>query len=675
MGPRTGIRREPCAVCGMPVFLAEKLMISRTPYHRTCFRCARCGNQLTPGNYYETEEGQYCCETCPDEEETKSPSNPILHQAYNEAVVLKRDDESRKNLSLTGYQMSSLSDEEKTERILEKGIPLSTERKTPLDSLVAESISQSAQTRLDFMTKNLLTERRDDESGDSSSGDEDDQSAAESAETEEKAVCRTASSTPGGSFRNRRSPRGSPRRKKDGDGRVGAVETPFEVMVDRETIGPDVDNDRSGASVALVGKRERDHLNYMLDDRENDRIKRNFEAAGKVAIDDCRSESRLTGNDGSTDRQDTKDSLGPDIDDVADTSKCLSIVQRRLRIFETSQLEEEKISALSTEKGFEKRMKKSSTVCANDKDIPEETSRKNEGSRTVEKIGRSSMIEEIDRSSMIEEIDRSSMLEEIDRSSMLKEVDRSAMIEEIDRSSIIEEIDRSPMIEEKTSIDDKSARSVTANESAMSLPPIAPKRTAPELRKTGKLKKRDSEITVLNATGIDLSAEENYPKDLNPFGSDDEEIVEDNASDNLETSRTSKVSTNPFGSSDEDDDDGPKAVAPPRPAARNTAVGNKWRDETRNEIDEEAPTKRRLKAPQINLNPFWSDDDEDHETDDESGGHSLTSNTPVPKPRTIKYVEEIMNLPARLLLPFVISKLSKIKFTAFNELLILLILI
>lgn len=54
-------------MCGLPVFLAEKLVIARSPYHRTCFRCARCRNQLTPGNYYETEGGEFCCETCPDE--------------------------------------------------------------------------------------------------------------------------------------------------------------------------------------------------------------------------------------------------------------------------------------------------------------------------------------------------------------------------------------------------------------------------------------------------------------------------------------------------------------------------------------------------------------------------------------------------------------------------------
>jgi len=81
-------------------------MIACAPYHRTCFRCARCTNQLTPGNYYETEEGQYCCETCPDEEESAS-----VHHKYAEATTLLPGTEWEKD-----EPSRSLCDEEKTER-------------------------------------------------------------------------------------------------------------------------------------------------------------------------------------------------------------------------------------------------------------------------------------------------------------------------------------------------------------------------------------------------------------------------------------------------------------------------------------------------------------------------------------------------------------------------------
>ncbi|CAB0041581.1 unnamed protein product [Trichogramma brassicae] len=62
---RLGLKGESCTSCGLPVFLAEKLVINRQSYHRSCFRCARCCSQLTPGNYYTTNKGLYCCEICP----------------------------------------------------------------------------------------------------------------------------------------------------------------------------------------------------------------------------------------------------------------------------------------------------------------------------------------------------------------------------------------------------------------------------------------------------------------------------------------------------------------------------------------------------------------------------------------------------------------------------------
>lgn len=70
MSPVVGVpKREPCQKCGNPVFLAERLIIGRALYHRTCLRCARCNSQLTLGSFYETEmDGVFCCETCPDEE-------------------------------------------------------------------------------------------------------------------------------------------------------------------------------------------------------------------------------------------------------------------------------------------------------------------------------------------------------------------------------------------------------------------------------------------------------------------------------------------------------------------------------------------------------------------------------------------------------------------------------
>ncbi|XP_044734047.1 exonuclease 1-like isoform X2 [Chrysoperla carnea] len=95
-------RRDPCKKCGLPVFLAERLSVDNHLYHRTCFRCARCSHQLSLANYYETEDSEYCCETCPDEDDA-------FDQTDEKMATPEIDDYIQQNLLLT----QSLSDEEK----------------------------------------------------------------------------------------------------------------------------------------------------------------------------------------------------------------------------------------------------------------------------------------------------------------------------------------------------------------------------------------------------------------------------------------------------------------------------------------------------------------------------------------------------------------------------------
>ncbi|KAK6637734.1 hypothetical protein RUM44_008156 [Polyplax serrata] len=64
-------RLETCWSCRRPVFLAERLVAGGKLRHRTCFTCKRCGNQLNLVGYYETETGDFVCETCPDEEKER----------------------------------------------------------------------------------------------------------------------------------------------------------------------------------------------------------------------------------------------------------------------------------------------------------------------------------------------------------------------------------------------------------------------------------------------------------------------------------------------------------------------------------------------------------------------------------------------------------------------------
>lgn len=132
---------------------------------------------------------------------------------------------------------------------------------------------------------------------------------------------------------------------------------------------------------------------------------------------------------------------------------------------------------------------------------------------------------------------------------------------------------------------------------------------------------------VLTAKTIDLSDSKDYPEDLNPFKSDEEDSsVEDKRRIAIDSCRSDRVSTNPFDSEDEDVEE----LEPPKPAAR-SQIEN-WKASTGTPA-----TKRVLAAPQINLNPFWSDEEEEEErdSDEERRDRTLQGSAPVPKPRTI----------------------------------------
>lgn len=140
-------------------------------------------------------------------------------------------------------------------------------------------------------------------------------------------------------------------------------------------------------------------------------------------------------------------------------------------------------------------------------------------------------------------------------------------------------------------------------------------------------KSYENESNILTTRDIDLNNHKDYPEDLNPFKSDEEDsITESKVQTAIDSSRNSKVSTNPFDSEDEDVEE----LEPPKPAARSKL-------ETRRTVMETSVTKRILAAPQINLNPFWSDEEEEHDSD-ERQSTKPQGNVPVPKPRTIKYV-------------------------------------
>lgn len=83
-------RLETCWSCRRPVFLAERLVAGGKLRHRTCFTCKRCGNQLSLVGCYETENGDFVCETCPDEE--KQTETDASHAVVNKDASLVIED-------------------------------------------------------------------------------------------------------------------------------------------------------------------------------------------------------------------------------------------------------------------------------------------------------------------------------------------------------------------------------------------------------------------------------------------------------------------------------------------------------------------------------------------------------------------------------------------------------
>lgn len=114
------LKREPCQKCNLPVFLAERLVLGKKLFHRTCLKCARCQSQLTPGSFYETEvDGEFCCETCPDEEKEFTlkerlkadvPVNEDVNKSFTEKLAMFQTDGK-------GLLQKSLSDEEKSKSL------------------------------------------------------------------------------------------------------------------------------------------------------------------------------------------------------------------------------------------------------------------------------------------------------------------------------------------------------------------------------------------------------------------------------------------------------------------------------------------------------------------------------------------------------------------------------
>ncbi|XP_054723684.1 MICAL-like protein 1 isoform X2 [Uloborus diversus] len=81
----TAKRHEVCRVCAHRVYILERLIVDGKLYHTQCFKCSKCNSLLNPGAYVESDTpGLYECSVCPDEsmeQEYSSESEPATPEA------------------------------------------------------------------------------------------------------------------------------------------------------------------------------------------------------------------------------------------------------------------------------------------------------------------------------------------------------------------------------------------------------------------------------------------------------------------------------------------------------------------------------------------------------------------------------------------------------------------
>ncbi|KAM3963121.1 MICAL-like protein [Aphomia sociella] len=85
----TKTAHEKCAACGLPVYLAQRLLVSHKLYHRRCFRCSKCSGHLSPKNFELIEGSEFTCDSCKNE---KTLSKFLNNNDHNQMGMLAFND-------------------------------------------------------------------------------------------------------------------------------------------------------------------------------------------------------------------------------------------------------------------------------------------------------------------------------------------------------------------------------------------------------------------------------------------------------------------------------------------------------------------------------------------------------------------------------------------------------
>ncbi|XP_076160956.1 MICAL-like protein isoform X2 [Ptiloglossa arizonensis] len=568
---RLSMRRDPCIACGLPVFLAEKLVVAHVAYHRTCFRCARCNNQLTLGNYYETEEGQFCCETCPDEDASSSAI-----QQLNEATVLSETSEKNDIVTDSSYQ-ESFSDEEDTDgRVLSHNSIKSLELE---NSSVLDVVAQTSRLRLNFISNHLLSEE----------------------DNETRVVI------------------DSP--VNDDLQTTNRIDSVFSVVNDKYDQRNKIEKEYNSA--IAYSKPESQCNENTIEEACGDSMETNDHVHDNVNSNAREEEHKLTNTtiravlkDKSvnlvTKINNTKELLDHS-DEREDADNCLSLVQRRLKLFES----QDKVDHAERKR--------------NEQQSVEVLDSKTQNKQHIEIVNNSHKNSIIDlqksnvKNNTINSAAESSLSwNRTNSGKSSSKINEAADNEASSLPSSIKNFDAES--------DKKHANTVAIPEVSSSLfkkmtepsMPVEINKESIEDNAFVAVEKETSQIHVSNANP---RIKKDYPEDLNPFKSDDDEDI-DKGQTKVDSFEGTRNLTNPFDSEEsvEQEEDKTKKVVPPTPTTRSNFNNNKHKQQL-------LISKRLLAAPKINLNSFSSDED-DHGMDLESQEERL-KNVPVPKPRNL----------------------------------------
>ena len=557
------MRKDVCVVCGFPIFLAEKLVLAHVAYHRTCFRCARCNNQLTIGNYYETEEGQYCCETCPDEDIPVQITQSYDYPTFSEIEKNNIDSScqqffsNNENINKKPFSRNSIErmDHESMDRVV-----------------IPDLIAQTSRLRLNFISNQLFPENDEQISLDNMHISEN-RSSIEGENTNLKTESRN-------------------------------LVYPFNTEFEKQS---KLEEENKLNRVVTCLKLEPDNdgllLNTNVDDYVHERLNIDKHEQDQTSVASLHNVIKETRASHSNDKE---------LSDETSSESSYSIVEKRCRMFEKKKddIERNKLKnhdsevlkfKIQTKRHRTKSIGNSESPIINPDTTMQETGIGQDNARKYN-------AESFDKDSSTQ-IAPFELL-----SSRVSKVNKTLSIP-LDTESI----------EHRTS--------TIAND--------------------------------INATNVICSNfSEDYPEDLNPFKSDeeqeepeepeeteeteeaeemeeekekeeeeedeDEEGITDKSVTTMNSLVTTRDLTNPFENAEETEK---KEVILPIPATRSNFKSGKA-----NQHFVEGSTKRRLAAPQINLNPFWSDE-EDHDSDLEFKERT-SEIMPTPKPRTIKHNEQ-----------------------------------